>query len=186
MQSALPGFETNSWRKERAPPYRESPRLSQFPPSAPGHPSQASLMAGGISGAGGEFPSVLGRCFLHTKINHRITCALTCSEKAAANLSDQRELGLCFCPAHLHLAALFAWLQQRPRNPNLQQRAWSRACSPQVRCGARCQCPRGEQRSLPRGPLVLYARGLGSAVEERCRLCHGHACAVLLVEELTL
>lgn len=37
-----------------------------------------------------------GRCFLlHTKINHRITCALACSEKAAANLSDQRELGLC-------------------------------------------------------------------------------------------
>lgn len=67
-------------------------------------------MAGGIAGAGGEFPSVLGRCFLHTKINHRITSALTCSEKAAANLSDQRELGLCFRPAHLHLAALFAWL----------------------------------------------------------------------------
>lgn len=91
MQSALPGFETNSWREQRAPPYRESPWLIRLPPSAPGHPSQTSLMAGGIAGAGGEFPSVLGRCFLHTKINHRITCALTCSEKAAANLSDQRE-----------------------------------------------------------------------------------------------
>lgn len=61
--SALPGFETNSWREQRAPPYRESPRLSQFPPSAPGHPSQTSLMAGGIAGAGGEFPSVLGVAF---------------------------------------------------------------------------------------------------------------------------
>lgn len=39
-----------------------------------------------------------------------------CSEKAAADISDQREFSLCFRPAHLHLA-LFAWLQQRPRNP---------------------------------------------------------------------
>lgn len=103
-------------------------------------------------------------------MNHRITCALTCSEKAAANLSDQRELGLCFCPAHLHLAALFAWLQQRPRNPNLQQWGWSRACSPQVRRGA---------MSVPPGRAALASMRPPRSVCTGPRGCSGGAVPVV-------